>query len=340
MSDMEEMKRTLEVLQKELAELRKGKESTDEEDEQPLRQIMYVPKERKLKKFGGHPKTDSDQTAEEFIDDARSAIASMRSKDQIDFLLSHLEGAAKSEVRLRKECKNAETIFSVLAECFGDNRSGPQLLRQFYDRKQKEGESLRVFSHALMEILDKIMSRDEKGQKVHISDRNVVLRDQFAENVRDAPLRRELKRRLRDEPDITFLELRAEAIKWSEEDDKVMAARKTVSSRQITVDSDSAESSAIECLAESASLDKVAKTVETQQKMLDDLTSMVKTWMSHKAPSVEASDGRQQGNVKCFYCKRQGHVIRECRIRKRKEQKLQSPSTGTRVSAQANPSEN
>ena len=45
----------------------------------------------------------------------------------------------------------------------------------------REGESLRVFSHALMEALDKIMSRGEKGHKVHISDRNIVLRDQFVQ---------------------------------------------------------------------------------------------------------------------------------------------------------------
>ena len=67
MSDMEEMKHTLEALQKELAELGKGKESTDEEAEQPLRQVMYVPKERKLKNFGGHPKTVG--TQQKVLDD-------------------------------------------------------------------------------------------------------------------------------------------------------------------------------------------------------------------------------------------------------------------------------
>ena len=174
-------------LQKELDDL-KGKEPKQPE---PVRQVMYVPRERKLKKFTGHPKTDLDQTVEEFIIDARSAISNMSSKDQTDFLLSHLEGAAKSEVRLRDECKDPESIFNVLTQSFGDNRSRAQLLRQFYDRTQRKGESLRAFSHALMETLDKIMSRGEKGHKVHISDRNIVLRDQFAENVYDLALRRE-----------------------------------------------------------------------------------------------------------------------------------------------------
>ena len=81
---------------------------------------------------------------------------------------------------------------------------------QVYDRKRREMESLWVFSHALVEILDKIMNRNVKGQKDHISDKfvHVVLGDQLAENVHDLALRKELKGRLRDQSDITFLELR------------------------------------------------------------------------------------------------------------------------------------
>lgn len=319
-------------LQKELDHL-KGKEPKQPE---PVRQVMYVPRERKLKKFAGHPKTDLDQTAEEFIIDARSAISNMSSKDQTDFLLSHLEGAAKSEVRLRDECKDAESIFNVLTQSFGDNRSKAQLLRQFYDRTQKKGESLRAFSHALMETLDKIMSRGVKGPKDHILDRNLVLRDQFVENVYDLALRRELKRRLRDQPEISFLELREEAIQWSEEDDTFMTSRKTANSRHVAVDSFDTES-AEAAVNEASSLETVMGKVDAQQKKLDELTSMLKNLMSVK-PFSETTDPKFGKQLKCFHCKKTGHVIRDCHARKRKKQRTQAADS-TKETA-ANHSEN
>ena len=137
MSDLDVLRIALAQLQKEMNDL-KGK-STCKKPEQsdPVRQVMYVPRESRLRKFAGHPKSDSDQTAEEFLVYARSAISSMSPTDQTDFLLSHLKGAAKSEVRLQKECKDADSIFHVFPQSFGGSRSGVQLLRQFYDRKHR-----------------------------------------------------------------------------------------------------------------------------------------------------------------------------------------------------------
>ena len=144
MSGLDELRSALVQLQKELDDLKGKSTGKKPEQSEPVRHIVYVPRERKLRKFTGHPKIHLDQTAEEFIIDARSAISSMSPGDLTDFLLSHLKGAAKSEVRLRDECKDAESIFNVLAQSFGDNRCGAQLLRQFYDCKQREGEG--VFS--------------------------------------------------------------------------------------------------------------------------------------------------------------------------------------------------
>ena len=99
-----------------------------------------------------------------------------------------------------------------------------------------------------------------------------------------------------------------------------MASRKTVSSRQVAVDSSSTESAHCEAeVNEASALDKVIGKVDAQQKQLDELTSMLKTLMSAKAPS-EATDPKSSNQSKCFYCKKPGHVIRDCRARKRKEQ--------------------
>lgn len=44
-----------------------------------------------------------------------------------------------------------------------------------------------------------------------------LLRDQFVEHVRDANLRRELKQVVRQHPEYTLLDIRAEAIRWERE---------------------------------------------------------------------------------------------------------------------------
>ncbi len=45
------------------------------------------------------------------------------------------------------------------------------LQQQFFDRKQKEGESLQEFSHALMDLMDKV----RKAKPNVVSDYQVVL---------------------------------------------------------------------------------------------------------------------------------------------------------------------
>ena len=48
-------------------------------------------------------------------------------------------------------------------------------------------------------------------------DSDIILRDQFCENVRDHMLRRELKRLVRERGSLTLLDVRSEAIWWVEE---------------------------------------------------------------------------------------------------------------------------
>ena len=59
---------------------------------------VKVPRERKLRKFAGGR---DDGMLEEWIGDATRAIAGLADADAVDFLLYHLDGVAKEEVRLR-----------------------------------------------------------------------------------------------------------------------------------------------------------------------------------------------------------------------------------------------
>lgn len=91
---------------------------------------------------------------------AKSAITSrgLPFPKQANFIPSYLEGPAKEEMKLypKSDLKNSDKIFDLLQESFGEKRSVPQLLKAFYDPRQREGETLRAFSQALRELQAKI----------------------------------------------------------------------------------------------------------------------------------------------------------------------------------------
>ncbi|CAH3145891.1 unnamed protein product [Porites lobata] len=141
----------------------------------------------------------------------------------------------------KSDLTNSDKIFDLLQESFGEKRSVPQLLKAFYDRRQREGETLRAFSHALRELQAKI----EKKSVTKSSGQDAALRDHFAENVRDPLLRKELKKFIRTHPEISFLDTREEAIRWPEEDERSCGPRPRVAS--------SHENIHVHCLLDSGS---------------------------------------------------------------------------------------
>ena len=62
----------------------------------------------------------------------------------MDFLLYHLEGAAKEELRLwpDKEKNTPEAVFRVPPNSFGEGLPSMQAMRKFFERRQKEKESI------------------------------------------------------------------------------------------------------------------------------------------------------------------------------------------------------
>lgn len=64
-----------------------------------------------------------------------------------------------------------------------------------------------------MELIDRV----KLSKADAISNPDLVLRDQFCENVCDPMLRRELKKLVRTDNELTLLAVRTEAIRWVEE---------------------------------------------------------------------------------------------------------------------------
>ena len=151
---------------------------------------MFTPKLRKVEKFLG--RKGEGQSVYEFIDDI-VRVLKMRptsNEKKVDCLISHLDGPAKEEIRYRAPSlkKDPQQVLDVLRETFCEKSTASELTADFYSTKQEENWSLQEFSHVFMRKFDKI------GQVDHsfISEPERTLRHQFAENVFDKWLRREL----------------------------------------------------------------------------------------------------------------------------------------------------
>ena len=141
----------------------------------------------------------------------------MASAERVDFIMSHLEGPAKKEVQMysKKDRSNPDFLLDVLAQAFGEKRSSSQFLKLFYEQRKKESEKLQAYLYSFNELLKNATKADPKTAP----DPEKTLQDRFADNVRDPFLQKELKKFIR-KCNPSFLDLREEALHWSEEEER------------------------------------------------------------------------------------------------------------------------
>lgn len=114
------------------------------------REVVYVAREQKVRHFNGD---NQSVPIEDFIEEIMAVIQTrvLSKKQQADFIVLHLDGSARDEIRLLDPARRSDPaeILRALQEAFGERRSSTQLFCIFYDRHQRENESLREFSYAL-----------------------------------------------------------------------------------------------------------------------------------------------------------------------------------------------
>lgn len=290
-------------------------DNANESAAQPVRreQAIYLPRERRCPKFSGSMAMGS-LCVEEWLEEAQSCIRSRHMSDleKALFLYDHLEGEARNEIKYRPTTvKESPTeIIKVLNEVYGCSKSYVFWQQRFFDRKQQQNESLFEFSHALMELMERV--KQSKSDAIVNSD--IVLRDQFCENVHDHTLRRELKRLVRADGGLTLLDVRKEAIRWVDEGQSGRDRTRTSGRASETQYTSQCEAT----LAQTSELAELKDMVLKQQAQLDTLIKHLGQ-SSNRPQAVQSHRGSRfrrapDGQPICFRCDKPGHIARYCQM--------------------------
>ena len=287
----------------------------------PSSSVVYMKSDRKFPKFAGRPVKDSDPDVIEWITDMREYISSIPSKNHhVDFIMDHLTGSAKSEIRLRppEQRKTGEEILSILEELYHIKDTVSQLQQKFYQREQHDDETLEAYSLALMKIADQITRR--AGKEMPGKDKALI--ERFIDGLKDQHLRQELRKFSIDKGPIPFLEFRHLMLKWIE--DNPPSTDKHVHK---TTTSENSELLAI--------MQKQQELLEKQQEQIDNLTKLTSQHQTYREPYYGRSrsykryprgsrgrgrgTGRSRGRsypdrseLTCFNCGGKGHKAPEC----------------------------
>lgn len=285
---------------------------------EPQRSYVYVPRERQITPFSGDYEKDG-RTVDDFIEEVERVLQARNqsANDKYDFVMSLLKGAALEEMRFRSSSgsKQVSDLFKYLREAFRDKRCTAQLLHDFYNRRQKDGEDILEYSHALCQILRAVLKQDPNA----LANEKRALRDQFIEGLRDPVLKRELRKFAREKPDSTMIDVREEASLWSIEEAGHLKTSKS-RSKEDTGDKEARCTAVMAHEQQAVTVDDLLKVVTEQGKQISELTAAVKTLTMQRVNSNDQPSTRPRVQLKftedgkpiCLKCQGEGHIAKNC----------------------------
>lgn len=173
-----------------------------------------------------------------------------------------------------------------------------------------------------------------------LSNPQIALRDQFIEGIRDASMRRELLKLIREKPQSTLFDVHEEAMMWVVEDRprgaNVARSRNIMStSSEETSERTTPASAAQNDIA--VALQEVVKIITQQGKAIGELTNAVRELTVRKVSSSGGQSVKPKvqprytdnGQPICLRCEGVGHVARQCPVpRSSKSQSTANSSSG------------
>ena len=288
--------------------------------------VTVVPtRERKLRKFG--EKSDNFLTWEV---DARGAIAGpgMTDAEQADFLYNKLQGPARREIKSRGEDfrTGPEVVLEALKKVFASRGEADKVTKEFWARDQiylADGrlEEITAYSHALMEILERLALVDPD-----MGSQDALLKKKFKSGVADNSLRWQLRSFLDAKPNCSFLELREVALAYEEESGAVeVAVPKKARSSAAVAEEVVAEVSEVKASGSlQAAMDKMMKQVSSLQQQVTEQQRYLSTILSQQSQYQMPVQPQYQvpntpGAGQCFNCGSFDHYIKDCGAPRKKK---------------------
>lgn len=139
----------------------------------------------------------------------------MSNAQQADFVFSALEGEARREIALLDDSQrnSGQKILRSLDAVYGESTSNARIRAAFFKCRQAPEEGIGAFLLRLREC----HARWRQAEPAAAGGDDDLLLDQFVLALRDGPVRMELQRHLRRQPQQTFKVIAAEARALEEE---------------------------------------------------------------------------------------------------------------------------
>ncbi|XP_055881221.1 uncharacterized protein LOC129926997 [Biomphalaria glabrata] len=183
------------------------------------RPLIISEQTKRVRQFSGRGTAD-EPTAEDFAREIREAweLRPYSAQEKVAVIMSNVSGPARKELDLQasKTKSDPEALLETLLEAFAQTMPVREAEVVFLRSRQQIAESLRDFSHRLFCEHSVAVSQQRRERVECFSEAR--LRDQFVHGLNDSALRRELLRLVEEEPAITFIAVRNQALKWESQD--------------------------------------------------------------------------------------------------------------------------
>ena len=266
--------------------------------------VYVLPPEKVVGTFTG----SDGMSVQTFIENIQAGLKlrKLTGPSAADFIMAHLDGAARREIRHRPNAfqNNPDTLLTILRDTFGERLTLGNVMRDLYNCVQRDGETISEFAFRLMGLAEKL--KNLPGGP----DPEKTIMEQFCDGLNDGVLRRELKKMAKEEPDVTFFRLRDWAFDMGE-DERLHPRR-----------SNGASVYGIEAVEDRVvgTLESLSLAIKGQTEVLDAIRAQQIDFASRlekvEQKQNKSSSGRRaprdKSQVKCRRCQEMGHYASEC----------------------------